>query len=72
MPSTGDTGWTRLDEAIASGCARVADAAVVLDGFVDRVPLAEAARRAGCQPEAMHKRRVRAMRRLRLAVGAVA
>ena len=70
-PDEPATGWTCLDEAIESGVIRLADAATVIDGFVDRVPLAEAAHRAGCKPHAMHKRRVRAMRRLRLAVGAV-
>ncbi len=70
-PGEPAAGWTCLDEAIDSGAVCLADAATVVDGFVDRVPLAEAARRAGCQPHAMHKRRVRAMRRVRLAVGAV-
>jgi DNA-directed RNA polymerase specialized sigma24 family protein len=60
----------RLDAVVEAGALREGDVAVVTDALGRRVPLGEAARRAGCSPRAMKTRRWRARRRVATAMHA--
>jgi DNA-directed RNA polymerase specialized sigma24 family protein len=62
----------RLDAVVEAGALREGDVAVVTDALGRRVPLGEAARRAGCSPRAMKDRRWRARRRVAAAMHASA
>jgi DNA-directed RNA polymerase specialized sigma24 family protein len=72
QPPSDSSARDRVDEAVEAGALREDDAAVVTDALGRRVPLGEAARRAGCSSRAMKTRRWRARRRLTAAMHASA
>jgi DNA-directed RNA polymerase specialized sigma24 family protein len=70
QPRSDSSARDRLDEVVEAEALRERDVAVVTDALGERVPLGEAARRAGCSPRAMKTRRWRARRRVATAMHA--